>query len=155
MIDIQPLDVSKYDLIDQQATKAEWVWQRVPIVGMMISTVLWERRNRPLFDEYQKVLESRPLIPSEVWGDAQRQEIGLVIGQAAQAEIGWPNNHFIPNDPIRVSLWSFHDALDATEAIAKIGEQYGVQIKWDDLIPIWNSNLTDLVDLILSLPKES
>jgi hypothetical protein len=152
VFDILPLDPEKYDRIDQEATKPEWVWRRVPIVGWMISTILWELRNRPLFDDYCSVLNDRQKIDLGIWGSERCQEIASSLCRAAKSEIGWPNDHFIPSDPIRIALWSFHDGLDAEEAIMRVGDDLQLDIKWKELIPIWNSELSHLVDYIATLP---
>lgn len=79
----------------------------------------------------------------------ERQKIGKAICVAAQSQIGWPNDRLTPSDPIRIALWSFHDGLDAQEAILEIEEQLNVKIPWNELVKIWNKDLDSLVDLIL------
>jgi hypothetical protein len=122
-------------------------------LGWAVSNTMWDRRNRPLYESYGKTLEFRPMIDSVVWGDEIRQEIARIVCESSRINIGWPNDRFIPGDPIRIAFWSFHDGLDATEALKQLEEHFTIKFMDDAFAHHWNRTVGDLVELIASLTQ--
>ena len=148
MIDeIQPLDASVFDLVERKG-----VGKNIPIIGWMISSRLY----RPVKELIFRTLESRPIINMAIWGDDRHQEIAQFLCSKIKAEIGWPNDRFIPADSIDVVLWMCEDDLEIVEIIMDIEDLFKIKIEDDRIQSICKGTLGDFVDLIASLmPAEA
>ena len=151
MIDeIQPLDASIFDLAKKESMlERVMIW--IPILGWMIGSGLWKRRNRPVYDSINLALESRPIINLSIWGDAQHQEIAQFVCMAVMDQIGWPNDRYLPTDDVGVIFWSFYDCLEAVEIFMKIEDRYGFKFPNELVESIGQHDMAALVDLIASL----
>ena len=50
-----------------------------------------------------------------IWGDDRHQEIAQFLCSKIKAEIGWPNDRFVPADSSDVVLWICDDDLEIVE----------------------------------------
>ena len=143
MIDeIQPLDASVFNLVEGKADG-----KNIPIIGWMISRRLY----RPVKESISRTLESRPIINTAIWGDDRHQEIAQFLCSKIKAEIGWPNDRFIPVDTIDVVLWMCDDDLEIVEIIMDIEDRYKIKIADDFVGGIVQGTMGNFVKLIASL----
>jgi len=101
----------------------------IPVIGWIGANSLECRRMRPIVEFIEAQLEARTNATIEMWGtDSRTLEIAKVLCSALREEIGWPSDHFIPDDPAEIAFWDHYDGLDCVEAIMSIEEHLGVKI---------------------------
>jgi len=90
----------------------ERMWSRIPLLGWFISGRLYVKRVSPVVQEIKTQLEARPIFPSTEWGsNPRRLEMARGIRRIIRDQMGWPNDHFIPDDPMDIVCWAHEDGL--------------------------------------------
>ena len=83
----------------------------------------WDRVKHSVY----KQLLSRPRPDLDQWGhDDCRHKVGQTLCNLVKQMYGWPNNHFIPEDPIDVVFLMPHDDLEIVEVILEFEDVFNV-----------------------------
>ena len=74
-------------------------------------------------------LEARESPPETVWGtEPTRRSIAPRICHRIQELFEWPNDHFLPDDPIDILFLAPWDDLEIVELIMQTEEDFGIDI---------------------------
>ncbi len=120
------------------------------MLGWWIAQSMWNDRARPVEQKLCMQLISRPKPNPAVWGNNPRRvEIGQYVCKIAKQEMGWPNDHFIPDDAFEIVFWSHYDAFDIDEAIFNIEDHLNIKIQNQDVQKWVGKTLGEVVDYLL------
>ena len=146
---IQPLEAQEIAHIDSSVTKAERFWRHIPILGWMIASRMWGDRTRPIVKKIECQLKSRSEPESGLWGEsAAKIALARFVCHVAAEEMGWPNDHFIPEDPAGIVFWAHDDGLDVTFAVTKIEDHLGIKLE-DAAVEAWfHQTLGEVVEFV-------
>lgn len=134
---LQPLEAKEIADIDASATKVERLWKRVPVLGWTIAGMMWVERTRPIVKKIEGQLKARPKPDNAIWGDnAAKVALAHSVCKIAAEEMGWPNDHFVPDDPAGVVFWAHEDGLDVESAVLEIEQGLGIRLK-DAEVEAW------------------
>ncbi len=151
---MQPLQCPELFKIDENKTEAEKFWSKIPFLGWGISGHLWDKRVEPIVEKVEQQLKARPKPPPSLWGtDEKKVALAQFICAKAGVHMGWPNDHFIPDDPMVVVFWVHQDALDVEFAIFAIEDEYDIKLKKEEINVWFKGNLGQMIDAIYT--KES
>ena len=107
---------------------AERVLMWIPIVGWTISHAMENARFKPIIREIEDQLLARP-DTSDFWTSRNgSSEFTRLIRAILAKELDWPNDHFLPEDPMKILLWAHRDGLDGVFAIQAIEKEIGIRI---------------------------
>lgn len=75
----------------------------------------WSRLRRfislgltPRAKHIRDQMSSRTAFPVDAWGgEGLRYDMAKAVGEIIRDEIGWPNAHFQPEDPMKLVLFNF------------------------------------------------
>lgn len=99
-------------------SNAAWMGIAMPaVVGVV---VFHHRKNRTTVERLGEQLADRRSFPADAWGAGGRAAFAEAAGRIVADEIGWPNPHFLPDDPLEVVLYC--PAGDGGEGLA-IGDE--------------------------------
>lgn len=146
--------LSLHDLPRKQRSIAETVLAYIPVVGWIIASHLYWLRVRPQMASLNRQVSARTNRPSQsVWGESQlQQEIGALVCRLAAKHFGWPNDHFIPSDP--VELVFFEDDGEGISLMMELEQSLSVPdgtLRTGIYDQIWGLNLGELVGLLVSV----
>lgn len=91
-------------------------------------------RDQPVVRQIGDQLLARPSIPSASWGTTERAEFARFLGNVIADEIGWPNSHFVPDDPLEILMFS--PVNDGGEILAidwAVEQRLGHPTDWPDV----------------------
>lgn len=144
---VPPLDASPLmDYADPPVAK--WLmW--LPPIGWILNQSRWQHWAGPVRKQYEATLRERPIIPADIWGNAEQQAVAATLLTIIDDNFGWPNTHFVPWDPVVVVMWAYEDGLDDTAAISDIEKAFSVAFTDDAWREYYRRTLLDLVDGIL------
>jgi hypothetical protein len=80
-----------------------WWW--IVSATALYASIAQRERNRPTFEAIGEQLRQRPAFPGDAWGDGQRAALAELAGRVIAEEIGWPNHHFLPSDPVQIVFY--------------------------------------------------
>jgi acyl carrier protein len=123
----------------------------LPIIGWTVAAALEKARFRPMVRTIDQQLRERP-DTSEQWGsDPRRQEISATVRSLIAEELGWPNDHFIPDDPFGIAFWGHQDGLDDVSAAMRIEKQFGFRLPDSEWERFWcHGTLGEFVDRLIA-----
>lgn len=123
----------------------------VPIVGWSVGSLLYDHRVRPFVNQIRTQLRSRSAFPADAWGDEEaRLKFARSLCATIKEEIGWPNDHFHPDDPVRLACWGYRDGLDTNFLQMEIEEKIGTQLTDAECETLTNMTLGAAVDCLLA-----
>ena len=139
------------DMIITKPSRTELILIYIPIIGWFISAILEDIRFRPMVKHIEKQLKSRPNFPESAWGsDAHRINNAKFLCNAAQNCFGWPNDHFLPSDPVRIVCWAHEDALDNTFFVEDLERHMNIKISDNEAELLWTKTLGEALNYLLS-----
>ena len=106
-------------------------------------------------------MKQRGPILEEAWGpDAKRRALAKEISVIIQDEIGWPNAHFIPEDPFSLVIFniywdgSYMDGMEIECIAFRMAQLTGAD-HFDDQVwtALWERTLGEVVDALLEDPS--
>jgi hypothetical protein len=99
----------------------------VALLGELRSAVR-RARWRKVYEPIEAQLKSRDLSLEEAWGHRRGRldEIGVICG-VVRDHMDWPNDHFLPRDPLAIVLWNHVDTLSFTETLQEIEERFDLR----------------------------
>jgi acyl carrier protein len=107
-----------------QPSKTEKCLMWLPIIGWTFAAMLEQARFQPMVRSIEQQLRDRP-DTSQLWGaEPDRQRVSSTMRKIAQEECGWPNDRFIPADPLDIVLWGHKDGLDSVSAVMRIEKEF-------------------------------
>jgi len=141
----EPLSYS--EVPPRSAVERIGMW--VPVLGWVVASVLEARRLGPCERRVREALAARPPIPSTVWDGEARARVAQDAGRGCAEAVGWPNDHFIPEDPMECVLcWRTGDLCEV-EALMKLEQTFGMRFSKDETARIVGMTLSEFVDFIL------
>jgi len=114
----------------------------------------------PLDQAISTQLNERDEFPANAWGDPERVDIALRLCRVIEEACGWPNNHFLPSDPLYLALhrnvWGEGLDLMQYEYIwMKASEEFGIDE--DYILPHFAApaahTVGDFVDAVMRLQR--
>ena len=98
----------------------------IPIVGSVLWHRAYSRLMTPIVDQIASQLRSRPPM-WKLWGmPPDRLVYAKQISHIVANEIGWPNDHFIPEDPFEIVFFApLDDGGAVLEILVKLGKLLG------------------------------
>jgi hypothetical protein len=136
-------------------TEAEKFWKRIPFLGWIVGSILWTNKTQWVPRRIKQQLLDRPKPDASVWGTAGlRIETAQFICKTAFQDMGWPNDHFVPNDPANILLWAFDDFYGTALLVSEIEEHFGIELKAADVEKWSDGTLETMVDDI-TLQRQS
>ena len=134
---LQPLEAKEIPDIDASATKAERLWKHLPVLGWIVGARMWSERTRPIRKKIEDQLKARPKPDNAIWADnAAKLALAHSVCKIAAEEMGWLNDHFIPDDPAGVVFWAHEDGLDVECAVLEIEQCLGIKLE-DAEVEAW------------------
>jgi hypothetical protein len=134
-----------------QPSRTEKCLEWLPIIGWALAAWLERERFGPMVRSIEQQLRQRP-DTAELWGTAlRRQQVSAAIRKIAAEECGWPNDHFIPADPLAIVLWGHKDGLDSVSAVTRLEKELGVTLPDEGTEGLMSqSTLGELVDRLIA-----
>jgi hypothetical protein len=122
---------------------------RIRVVGWAIAHLMKQSRTRPAMERVRGQLLDRSA-PTDLWGeDLGRREFAYFVSRTIAREAEWPNDYFIPDDPLDTLCFaSLVHRADAAVALS-IGDRLNrrvTSVEWARLLQL---TLGELVDLLL------
>jgi hypothetical protein len=107
-----------------------------------------KRAHRSVVDCISQQLLARAQPASECWGgDPLRVQVAQVVCKRAKELYAWPNDHFIPGDPVDIVFLMPWDDLDIVEFVMQMEGDFGIDID-DTEANTWRT-LRDVVDTVV------
>ncbi len=108
-------------------------------------------KARKDYAHINRQLKARGPIPPSVWGDdPTRQRVGAIVAKICEDCNPWESDRFIPDDPFWI-VWGLPwGDLSEVEAIIRIEEQLGIELRDGDLRPMPDMTFGQVVDLLLN-----
>ncbi len=133
-----------------QPSKTERRLMWLPFIGWAFAAALVQARFRPMVRSIEQQLRERP-DTSELWGsEPRRRELSSAVRTLIEEEFGWPNDHFIPDDPFGIACWGHEDGLDAVSAVTRIKKEFGFHQPDSEWERLWfHGTLGEFVDHII------
>ena len=134
-----------------QPSKTERCLMWLPIIGWTLAAMIEQARFHPMVRSIEQQLRDRP-DTSQFWGaDPRRQRVSSAIRKIAEKECGWPNDHFIPADPLDLVFWGHKDGLDDVSAVMRIEKEFGFDLPDSESERRrWQGTLGELVDRLIA-----
>jgi acyl carrier protein len=152
---LRPLESPEIASIDHTAGLTERFMRFIPILGWGIADYMWGRRTRHIVLKIERQLEEREKPPESIWGsDPERIALAKIVCKILAEELSWPNDHFIPEDPVNILLWSHVDGLDDVEAVLQLEEKLGVKITEEQTAAWSDGTLGEMVDCLLEMKSQ-
>lgn len=119
--------------------------------------IAWLRRvlSFPPMEDEEHLLNQikvRDPIPTEVWGDdPSRARFGREVAETIGERIGWPNGHFVPEDPFEWAVYVIGgEDLEHTELAMALEENCGFPIEECEWEMFMQWTLGEVVDYLRS-----
>lgn len=147
---ISPLPSLSQTDADSLQTEGEKFWNHIPVIGWIIGSIQWTKRSQVILREAEQKLLARQKPNPTIWGqDVLRIETAHFVCAVAQDTLGWPNNHFIPDDPVSTVFWALEDSVPVEAVFLQIEARFDIEIEKID-VPRWlDGTLGDIVDFVV------
>lgn len=126
----------------------------LPVIGWTGAAEIARERLRPIRRYVEGQIARRGEGVESAWGsDERRRSLALQMCRLIREAYAWPNDRFIPDDPIEVLC--VDDDGELSDIVAQLLGQIGVP---EDLITdvgfhrLWQMNLGGAVDWLLAMP---
>lgn len=106
-------------------------WWFVLAVAAWWSIIKFHLRSRqPVVEQISRQLRARPRFDAAAWGTPARAEMAAWVGRVISEEAGWPNAHYVPDDPLEVAMFNpAGDGADHLVLAAQILKKFGPAIR--------------------------
>ena len=135
-------------------TSKEKFWRKVPIIGLNVVSMLHRKRVAPVVEMIEEQLASRKGVNLyDFYKDPLEIEAAKFLNQSIYDNMGWDDYHcihFIPQDPVRIVMWAFADALDDACVILEIEEYIGRELTKQELEKQSDETLDDIVKFMVA-----
>ena len=81
------------------------IWMVVGLAAMFGLTAFHQRNGRDTVGQLAEQLRQRPSFPADAWGSDHRAAFAAAVGRIIADELGWPNSHFQPDDPLEIVFY--------------------------------------------------
>ena len=137
-------------LCTTQPSRTEKWLMWLPIIGWTFAAALEQARFRPMVRTIEQQLRERP-DTSEHWGaDPRRQEIAAAVRSLIAEELGWPNDHFIPEDPFGIAFWGHQQGCEDVQTIMRIEEHFSFRFPDSEWERFWrHGTLGEFVERLI------
>jgi hypothetical protein len=149
---VTPLTEAPWPL--EPASQVERVCRFIPLVGWTVAGTLERGRRRPKWEHIAGQIAVRTKRADRAWGDNPfRRAIAGAVSKVIRETFGWPNAHYLPDDPIALLMWTTGDGVSPISCAFSIEKRLVVTL--GDVTVEWHKmTLGQLVDHILSLPQK-
>ena len=143
-------------LAESRGSLVERVGLWIPLLGWCVGKLAWDVRVSPFVKQIKEQLEHRDQFPAAAWGqDECRLRFAYWLCVTVKEEIGWPNHHFHPEDPVRIAFWAYDDGLDINFLLEEIEDETGSTITKEDCETLKQMTLGQAVDFFLAKSRVS
>lgn len=105
--------------------------------------------SRRIFEQVSKQLLDRERPAPEIWGEeSARIQTALRICRRIQEQYEWPNDRFLPGDPVDIVMLMPWDDLDIVEFVMQLEEDFGIDLP-DEEAEKWKI-LGDILDSVMA-----
>lgn len=80
-------------------------WMVLSMAAMFGLFAFHQYNGRRTVEQLAEQLRQRPTFPAASWGSDDRAAFAAAVGRIVAEEIGWPNSHFLPDDPLEIVLY--------------------------------------------------
>jgi hypothetical protein len=105
----------------------------------------------PLVDIIETQLCARGPIAAEVWGSVYRQRLARWF--VSHAYITWSKRNFVPEDPLRIVLFSSSYLDDECATLWDVGMSFGVAIENKECSQLLGTTLGETIDVFSRLSQ--
>ena len=85
------------------------------------------------------------------WGnDGDRIRVGQLICKIVKEEYKWPNDYFVPLDPVDIVLLVPWDDLEYVEVFMALERELGIELENQAMFDVCGKSLGDFVDLVVA-----
>ncbi|RYG75021.1 hypothetical protein EON80_02020 [bacterium] len=126
-------------------------WERLPLIGEWFEASDYPEVVPTLMGQ----LAARPKPDPTIWGDDPvRVEMALYLCNVVQQAYGWPNDHFLPEDPFEIVFLEPWDDLEIIECAMQVEEDLGLDLP-DETVKEWGGTLGNVVDSLVAIQKSA
>lgn len=137
-----------------EKTSKEVFWSKIPIIGWIVAEIEYSKRVAPVVKMVEEQLANRKDINLyDFYDDPLGAEAAVYLNKSIDENMGWDEYrciHFVPEDPVRIVMWSFSDALDETCVILQIENYIGREISQEELDKQSEGTLDDIVKFMVA-----
>jgi hypothetical protein len=137
----QPLKWPKDAALEPSKLVRILMW--IPVLGWWIGAILDQHRLAPVRTSICSQLAARAPILPERWGS--HRVLASRVCRRIREWMEWPNDHFIPDDPMEVILSAGRDGLDAEEAILDAAKDAGVKLSKEQRNRVYDLTLGEFI----------
>jgi len=95
---------------------SDQMWRYVPFLGVLSRNLNWRRFIRPIAGQLNAQIMLRPSV-WDLWRSTGTPvEFVQLLSKEVADEMEWPNNHFIPDDPLEIVMFQ-HSGGDGGELV--------------------------------------
>ncbi len=136
----------RLEMATLEGTRFDRTLERIPVVGWIWVDLRWKSRANPIVREIHTLLANRSIeTVSFCDDDPSLRETAAAMAQIASDEIGWPNDRFLPHDPLATVLWAHEDGLDDTAALLAMEARFDIELPFPWVESRWAGTWGDFV----------
>ena len=129
-------------------SKFERVCMCIPIVGWMVAGMIEKAKLHPAESAILKQIRDRKAAPRSDWSTPDAKQIADRVARICQEQIGWPNSHFVPDDPFEIMIALRTGDLCEVEAIMALEEEFEIDFEKVEDDFLLKATFRDIVDWI-------
>jgi hypothetical protein len=80
-------------------------WMVLGLAAMFGQILFHHCRGSGTVEVLAEQLAKRPSFPAGAWGSDDRAAFAAGVGRIVADEVGWPNSHFLPDDPMEIVFY--------------------------------------------------
>jgi hypothetical protein len=131
-------------------TPAASLWDRIPFLSWFSPR---NTRHAEVAEAIRRQLLQRQAPDPAVWGsDPLRRQTARSLCRRIQEQYGYPNDHFLPEDPVEIVFQIPWDDLEIMEVILRIEGDHDIAIADEEWLR-WRT-LGDVVDTLTIKVRE-
>jgi hypothetical protein len=139
----------RLDTATLDGTRFDRTLERIPVLGWTWADLRWKSRASSIIREIHTLLANRSIETVALFGDdPSLRDTAATLATIAAREIGWPNDRFLPDDPLATVLWAHEDGLDDMAAIQSIETTIGIELPLEWVESQWSGPWGDFVNAI-------
>jgi hypothetical protein len=118
----------------------------LPLIGWLFASYDYG----PVIKSVTEQLLARPKPDPNIWGDSlARQQMAQYLCAALKQDYGWPNDHFIPDDPYDIAFQIPWDDLEIAEFVIRVERELKIKMKYEET-ETWGAVLGEIVDFLIA-----
>jgi hypothetical protein len=136
------------------ATPLEQKCGSIPVIGRFIAYQFERRRMRRVARRFHAQVRLRPPVDPATWGDdPARRKFAAFLAEAIRDAGGWPNDHFLPSDPMSILCWEHDYGMEILLVYFAVEEEVGKAMAIEEFRRICSMSFAQAVDFLLATAK--